>query len=64
VSFIDKLGKKTLEAVDPRCIVGQLQMDVSKSRGNRSSQPLPRWCANHTTFPVAQSRVENKERVQ
>jgi len=73
VSLIGKLGKKTLDMVDPRCIVGQLQMDASRSRGtsssilhNKSGQSLPRGCANHfpITFPVAQSRVENKERVQ
>lgn len=62
VSLFGQLGKKTLDLVDPRCIVGQLQMVSQK----KSSKSLPRWCANHfpITFPVAQSRVENKARVQ
>jgi hypothetical protein len=68
VSLFGQLGKKTFDLVDPRCIVSQHQVDASRSRGpsshKNSSKSL--WCANHfpIAFPVAQSRVANKDRIQ
>jgi hypothetical protein len=73
VSLFGQLGKKTLDLVDPRCVVGQHRILASKSRGKLSSisshdskTSLPQACANHfsISFPIAASRVANKDRVQ
>jgi hypothetical protein len=68
VSLFGELGKKTLDLVDPRCVVGQHQTHASKSRGKLSSisrkDSTPQWCAFSINSPISASRVANKDRVQ
>lgn len=61
VSLFGELGKKTLDLVDPRCIGGPHQIHASKSRGKSRTS-----CSNHVSisFPIAASRVANKDKVQ
>jgi hypothetical protein len=61
------LFKKTLDLVDPRCVVGQHQTPASKSRGKLSSisrKDSKQWCAFSLNSPITVSRVANKDRVQ
>jgi hypothetical protein len=68
VSLFGQLGKKTLDLVDPRCLVDQHQADASRSRAtfSRKNSSKSLWCSDHfpIAFPVAQSRVANKDRIQ
>jgi hypothetical protein len=67
VSLFGEIGKKTLDLVDPQCIVGQHQTHPSKSRRKLSSisrKDSRQWCAFSINSPVATSGVANKDRVQ